>query len=290
MGSQEKTDDIQKDDSKIKQQRLIGVAIAVILIVVIALWLTRGGEPEVEPAPVLEPVEQIAEPEPMPEPEPEPMPEPMPEPEPEPLPEPEPAPEPEPEPEPLPPLNEASDVVLQELAEQEVNIQPVQAENMLRKLVVFVDNIARGEIVREAAVINGPQSRFIVQRIDGQIYVDERSYSRYNDIVSWFYEMDTDVLVDQFERFQPVFEEAFGEIKEPGLTFEERVLDAIAILLDTPEPRGLLALSDEEVMYTYADPELENLPAAQKQMLRIGPDNRALVKSKLREIRQRLSQ
>ncbi|MEF2975551.1 DUF3014 domain-containing protein, partial [Pseudomonas aeruginosa] len=62
------------------------------------------------------------------------------------------------------------------------------------------------------------------------------------------------------------------------------------ILLDTPEPRGLLALSDEEVMYTYADPELENLPAAQKQMLRIGPDNRALVKSKLREIRQRLQQ
>ncbi|RUO36138.1 hypothetical protein CWE13_09720 [Aliidiomarina shirensis] len=166
----------------------------------------------------------------------------------------------------------------------------MQSENMLRKFVVFVDNMARGEVVREAAVINGPQSRFIVQQIDGQIYVDERSYSRYNDIVSWFYEMDTDILVSQYERFQPLFEEAFGEIKEPGMNFEERVLDAIAILLDTPEPRGLLALSDEEVMYTYADPELENLPAAQKQMLRIGPDNRALVKSKLREIRQRLQQ
>lgn len=284
MDTQDQQEDIQHSDKTRKQQRIIGVAIAVILIVIIALWLTREGEPEPEPVP--QPVEQVTEPEP----EPEPLPEPEPEPEPLPEPEPAPAPEPEPEPEPLPSLNEGSGVVLQELAEQDINTQPVQAENMLRKFVVFVDNVARGDVVREAAVISGPQSRFIVQHIDGQIYVDERSYTRYNDIVSWFYEMDADVLVAQYRRFQPLFEEAFNEIKEPGANFDDRILDAIAILLDTPEPRGLLALSDEQVMYTYADPALENLPAAQKQMLRIGPDNRALVKSKLREIRQRLQQ
>jgi hypothetical protein len=85
-----------------------------------------------------------------------------------------------------------------------------------------------------------------------------------------------------------LFEEAFGEFKEPGANFHDQVLDALAILLDTPEPRGLLAVDDSQVMYTYTDPALEGLLPAQKQMLRLGPDNRALVKTKLREIRRRL--
>ena len=276
----------EKTNAKGLNPRVIGIVIAVIIVAILALWFTRGGEPEPVPAPAVEIPERgvEVEPETLPEPEPEPEPEPLPEPEPEP----EVAPEPEVVEEPLPELDAASNVLLAELSEKDINTRPVIAENMFRKLVVFVDNVSRGDVVREAAIVEGPQSRFLVQEIDGQLYIDERSYTRYNDIVSWFYQMDTDVLVSQYYRFQPLFEEAFGEFKEPGANFHDQVLDAIAILLDTPEPRGLLAVDDSQVMYTYTDPALEGLLPAQKQMLRLGPDNRALVKTKLREIRQRL--
>ncbi|MFU8783976.1 DUF3014 domain-containing protein [Aliidiomarina sp.] len=274
----------EKTNAKGLNPRVIGIVIAVIIVAILALWFTRGGELEPAPAPAVEVPERGVEVEPETLPEPEPEPEPVPEPEPEP----EVAPEPEVVEEPLPELDAASTVLLAELSEKEINTRPVIAENMFRKLVVFVDNVSRGDVVREAAIVEGPQSRFLVQEIDGQLYIDERSYTRYNDIVSWFYQMDTDVLVGQYYRFQPLFEEAFGEFKEPGANFHDQVLDAIAILLDTPEPRGLLAVDDSQVMYTYTDPALEGLLPAQKQMLRLGPDNRALVKTKLREIRQRL--
>ena len=38
-------------------------------------------------------------------------------------------------------------------------------------------------------------------------------------------------------------------------------------------------------MYTFADPTLEALPAGQKLLLRMGPDNAAVVKAKLKELR-----
>jgi hypothetical protein len=39
-------------------------------------------------------------------------------------------------------------------------------------------------------------------------------------------------------------------------------------------------------MYEFADPDLEELSTGQKLMLRIGPENAAAVKVKLREIRR----
>lgn len=267
--------------------KVIGILIAIIVVVILALWFTRGGEPEPQPAIEVPVAPTPVERELVPEPEPEPLPEP----EPEPIPEPTPMPEPEPEPEPIDPLpaiDDAADTVLSELAAENVNTRPIIASNAFRKFVVLVDNVANGELVREAAVIEGPESRFLVQEIDGQLYIDERSYARYDEIVSWFYQLDNDVLVALYRRYLPLLEDAYSEFKEPGRNFNDRALDAIAVLLDTPEPRGLLAVDDSQVMYTYADPALESLSPAQKQMLRLGPDNRAMVKTKLRQLRQRL--
>jgi hypothetical protein len=43
------------------------------------------------------------------------------------------------------------------------------------------------------------------------------------------------------------------------------------------------------VFYKFADPELEGLSAGQKIMLRMGAENAAKVKAKLREIRRVLA-
>jgi hypothetical protein len=38
-------------------------------------------------------------------------------------------------------------------------------------------------------------------------------------------------------------------------------------------------------MYTFADPALEARPAGQKLLIRMGPDNAAIIKAKLTELR-----
>lgn len=269
------------------------VGLVVILVVILAiLWFTRGGEPEpvaTPPTPIEQPVIAEPEPEPLPEPEPEVVVEPEPEVVPILEEELDPVPEVEPEP-PLPSLDDASPALVDEATAAGLAVDMVDSENVVRKLVVLAESMANGEIVREALVVRGPESRFVVQEIDHQLYIDERTYARFDDLALWFYNLDTDALVKLFNRFEPLFVEAHDEIKQPGSRLRDRILDAIAILLDTPEPTGLLALKDDKVMYTFADPELESLPPAQKQLLRLGPDNRALVKTKLREIRQRLQQ
>ena len=59
----------------------------------------------------------------------------------------------------------------------------------------------------------------------------------------------------------------------------------IDLLLATPEVAGPLELVRPNVMYQFADPTLEARPAGQKLLLRMGPDNAAAVKAKLKELR-----
>ena len=59
---------------------------------------------------------------------------------------------------------------------------------------------------------------------------------------------------------------------------------AISRLLATPDVPAEVRLTSHVRSYHYADPQLEALTAAQKQLLRMGPRNEKLVKDKLRAI------
>lgn len=185
----------------------------------------------------------------------------------------------------LPSLDQSTEVVVGEAEERAINTRPVRSEHLIRDLVVFLHNLSDGAVIRESATISPPDARFSTQTVDNQLYIDERTYARYDEVVEWFGGLDSQTVVAMYRDFEPLFEQAFGEIAHPDESFEEQLLSAIDMLLATPEPDGLLALSDDQVMYTFADPELEQLPAAQKQMLRLGLENQRRVKRKLREIR-----
>jgi hypothetical protein len=67
-----------------------------------------------------------------------------------------------------------------------------------------------------------------------------------------------------------------------------RLNEVIEHLLQTPTPRGAIALVQPSVLYRYADERLENLSAGQKLLIRMGVDNATVVKGKLREIQAEL--
>jgi len=59
-------------------------------------------------------------------------------------------------------------------------------------------------------------------------------------------------------------------------------------MLAAPDLTRPTELIQPKVFYQYADPRLESRSAGQKFMMRLGPENAAKVKAKLREIRAEL--
>ena len=101
--------------------------------------------------------------------------------------------------------------------------------------------------------------------------------------------MDSEALVAAYVQYYPLFQEAFQELGYPSGYFNDRLVEVIDHLLATPDIDEPILLHKPKVVYQYSDPQLELLSAGQKIMLRIGSDNAVIIKQKLAEIRQAVS-
>ncbi|RXE98134.1 DUF3014 domain-containing protein [Pseudoalteromonas sp. PS5] len=160
-------------------------------------------------------------------------------------------------------------------------------DDVIRRTVVYVDNLANGKIAEKHSPVVKPQDNFSV--IDDDIIItDPNSYERYTPYVAMFDTMSTAQVVRLYDQYKPLFEEAYEEIGYEGNEFNGILADAIDELLATPIPDTALPLIKESVTYKYAYAEWEQLSAAQKQFLRMGPENMKKVKKRLKEIKSAL--
>ena len=75
----------------------------------------------------------------------------------------------------------------------------------------------------------------------------------------------------------------------PDAYFNDRLVDAIDDLLAAPEPATPIRLIQPDVLYQFADPDLEERSAGQKIMIRLGSENAARIKARLRDVRRELT-
>ena len=112
-------------------------------------------------------------------------------------------------------------------------------------------------------------------------------------VVSWvvaqIYYADIDAVYDTYLRFYPLFQKAYERLGYPNAYFNDRLIEVIDHLLATPEPEGPIVLVRPNVLFEFADPDLEALSSGQKLMLRMGPDNAATLKRLLVKFRQKLT-
>jgi len=266
---------------------IFAVVILIIIAGVAAFILLK---PEEQPVQVVEdivteevPVVEYQNPEPEPE---------TSEPEPEPVvveTAPERTPEPVPEVEPLPTLNESDEVVvarMDELLSDQV-MSLMVTDDLIRRGVVYVDNIAKGKVALSHAPVERPKESFKV--IEGDILtIDPNSYERYTPYVKLFTSLSAAQVIRMYDEYKPLINEAYAEIGYEGHAFTGTLEEAIDVLLGTPEPKGEMPLVRNSVTYQYAYSEWENLPDAQKQLLRMGPENMKKVKAALRNIKAEL--
>lgn len=221
--------------------------------------------------------------------EPEPAPEVVPEPEPVVLPE----PVPEPEPIVLPTLDESDEFVREqaEVLSSDGSISWLLAtEELVRKFTVVVENMAEGGMPRDPVAFLAPREAFSVVKRDGKTYLNPEGYARFDRITEVLATVEASQAVALLHLIEPLVADAYAElgVREPDV--DGRIVAAIDVLLATPEVSGPVELARPSVMYQFADAELEALAPAQKQLLRMGPENGARLRAKLEEIRALLAE
>ena len=160
-----------------------------------------------------------------------------------------------------------------------------QLKDIIRRIVVTVDNLPRERVSNRLMVLKPVPGRFVVSGAQGAASISPDNYSRYAPYVHLVQAVDIGKLVAVYVRLYPLFQQAYVNLGYPDGYFNDRLVAAIDNLLATPKVGGPPQLTQPKVMYEYADPELESLSAGQKMLLRMGPDNAAVVEGKLRELR-----
>jgi hypothetical protein len=164
------------------------------------------------------------------------------------------------------------------------------AEDLVRRFTSAVGNIAEGESPRAALAFLAPQGAFQVAERDGRTVIAPESFARYDPVARVLTSLDTQATARVYRTLAPLIDEASKEISRPGQRFDQTLASAIQRLLDTPVPEGDIEVVDTPgVHYAYAAPELEQLGAAQKHLLRMGPANARAIQAKLRELRSALA-
>ncbi len=162
------------------------------------------------------------------------------------------------------------------------------ADRIIRNLVATVDALPRNEVAVQVLPVDPVPGRLVVTAGDAPTLAPDNA-ARYTPYVTALRAVDMKTAAGVYKRFYPFFQQAYRELGYPNGYFNDRLVQVIDVLLATPEPREPLALAQPKVLYVYADPALEALPAGQKMLLRMGPDNAAVVKAKLRELRAQVA-
>lgn len=161
-------------------------------------------------------------------------------------------------------------------------------EGLVRHLVATIDNLPRKQAAARLMPVKPVPGPMRTTGQDASLAIAADNAARYAPYVQAVNLIDSKKLVAVYTQFYPLFQQSYAELGYPSRYFNDRVFEVIDLLLATPDVAGPIALTQPKVLYEFAEPQLQELSAGQKILVRMGPDNEARVKVKLREIRKLL--
>lgn len=189
---------------------------------------------------------------------------------------------------PLPELAD-SDVPLRDALTQLSSADAVKdflaPQDVIRKLVVTIDNLPRQKVAVQKRPVNPVAGTFIANGDELHATLDARNFERYKPLVAAINQVDMKRLAALYIHYYPLFQQSYQNLGYPNGYFNDRLVGVIDSLLAAPEPKGPIELVRPNVMYTFADASLEARPAGEKLLIRMGPENAKIIKAKLIELR-----
>lgn len=192
----------------------------------------------------------------------------------------------------LPPVDGSDALVRQALAGlwgERVLEQLLNLNGFVRRVVATIDNLPRRDASLRLAPVKPAPGRFRTTGSGDNLVISPANAARYMEFVRFASAIDSGKLVSVYARHYPLFQQAYVELGYPDGYFNDRLVEVIDHLLATPELPASAKLVQPKVFYKFDDAKLESLSAGEKIMLRIGNDNAAAIKAKLREIRSEIA-
>ena len=191
----------------------------------------------------------------------------------------------------LPTLDMSDSMARESLAElfgREGFAQLFLPVNLVRRIVATIDNLPREAAPRRMMPVKPVPGAFAVAGQGEAAVLDRANFARYAPYVRALASVDARVLVAAYVRAYPLFQSAYRALGYPQGHFNDRLIEAIDDMLAAPEIDAPIKLLRPNVLYEFADSDLETRSAGQKILLRMGAANAVQVKAKLRAIRREI--
>lgn len=196
-----------------------------------------------------------------------------------------------PAPQPLPLLAESDSFMLEALAELINNKSLMQlflTDRIIRNIVATIDNLPRKRVSMSVIPVKRVLGKFIVSGDEDNLIISTKNAARYKPYVKIAEATDAKKLVELYVRIYPLFQQAYEDLGYPKQYFNDRLIVVLDDLLAAPDIKEPVRLVQPVVYYQFADPDLERRSIGQRILMRTGSTSEAIIKGKLREIRQEL--
>jgi hypothetical protein len=193
---------------------------------------------------------------------------------------------------PLPPLAETDALVRQllvKLSSHPKVLAWLATGGLIENFTVATLNISEGKSPTMHWRALAPQARFSILNTNRGTMLDPRSYRRYDDYAAAIGALSAPGTARLYLTLKPRITEAYRDLGYPEGDFDLVLERAMHELVTAPALPADVPLSEKVITYKFADTNLESSSAAQKQLLRMGPDNMRTVQAKLRDIATQLA-
>lgn len=159
-------------------------------------------------------------------------------------------------------------------------------DDLIRQMANGIDRVSRGQSPAKEVAVLKPSGTFEPSGLRQRATIDPASYRRYDGLGLLVSSLDARSVANAYRTIQPRLDEAYRGLGRSEGSVDQAVSLALQTLIDTPVIREPIRIvPGTGATYAYADPALEKLAPAQKQLLRMGADNVARIRERLQEIK-----
>src|SRR5438067_8081342 len=176
----------------------------------------------------------------------------------------------------LPPLDETDPLVRQlvsALSSHPTVAAWLATDHLIHNFALVTQDIAEGRSPSKQLGAIRPTGVFRAAGDESTEYIDQASYQRYDGYADAIASIDARGAARLYATLKPRITDAYRQLGDPEGEFDPTLTRALVELLRTPVVDGRIALTLKSVDYQFADPALESLSGAERQLLRMGPRN-----------------
>jgi len=146
-------------------------------------------------------------------------------------------------------------------------------DDLIGQLASAIDQAAVGNSPARDLKVIKPAGAFAATARGNQRFIEVSSYRRYDGLVQTVTSIDATRAAVLYKTIRPRLNDAYRRMGNPAGDIDRAMAQVLDILLDTPIVKDPIPIVADEGAWIFADEALEERPATQKQLLRMGSAN-----------------